>query len=180
MKKPHCFRPRTVALREIRKYQKSIELLIHKLPFQRLVREIAQVLEKQSWCSSSRSGWRRLMCQTCELALKCLLFHSILHGGTDDNKITNADKVLAQCSTGRHGTVLAAQHLGYLRQQRDQFSRLSARFIMLSPARGDPKVRQSGAIQLELFLKCTSKNQIVASTAIAPPEEWPKDIASLT
>ena len=34
--------PGTVALREIRKYQKSTELLIRKLPFQRLVREIAQ------------------------------------------------------------------------------------------------------------------------------------------
>ena len=31
-----------MALREIRKYQKSTELLIRKLPFQRLVREIAQ------------------------------------------------------------------------------------------------------------------------------------------
>ncbi len=35
-------RPGTVALREIRKYQKSTELLIRKLPFQRLVREVAQ------------------------------------------------------------------------------------------------------------------------------------------
>jgi histone H3 len=35
------YRPGTVALREIRKYQKSTELLIRKLPFQRLVREIA-------------------------------------------------------------------------------------------------------------------------------------------
>uniref|UniRef100_A0A453NJI6 Core Histone H2A/H2B/H3 domain-containing protein n=1 Tax=Aegilops tauschii subsp. strangulata TaxID=200361 RepID=A0A453NJI6_AEGTS len=42
VKKPHRFRPGTVALREIRKYQKSTELLIRKLPFQRLVREIAQ------------------------------------------------------------------------------------------------------------------------------------------
>ncbi|KAL5058719.1 hypothetical protein RYX36_030323, partial [Vicia faba] len=40
--KPHRFRPGTVALCEIRKYQKSTELLIRKLPFQRLVREIAQ------------------------------------------------------------------------------------------------------------------------------------------
>ena len=40
---PSCrYRPGTVALREIRKYQKSTELLIRKLPFQRLVREIAQ------------------------------------------------------------------------------------------------------------------------------------------
>ena len=35
------FRPGTVALRDIRKFQKSTELLIRKLPFQRLVREIA-------------------------------------------------------------------------------------------------------------------------------------------
>ena len=42
LKKPHRYRPGTVALREIRKYQKSTELLIRKLPFQRVVREIAQ------------------------------------------------------------------------------------------------------------------------------------------
>ena len=43
-KKPHRFRPGTVALREIRKYQKSTELLMRKLPFRRLVREIADTL----------------------------------------------------------------------------------------------------------------------------------------
>lgn len=36
------YRPGTVALREIRKYQKTTDLLIRKLPFQRLVRDIAQ------------------------------------------------------------------------------------------------------------------------------------------
>lgn len=41
VKKAHRFRPGTVALREIRKYQKSTDLLIRKLPFQRLIREIA-------------------------------------------------------------------------------------------------------------------------------------------
>jgi len=34
------WRPGTVALREIRKYQKSTDLLIRKAPFQRLVREV--------------------------------------------------------------------------------------------------------------------------------------------
>jgi len=38
--KPHRYRPGTVALREIRKYQKSTELLLRKGPFNRLVREI--------------------------------------------------------------------------------------------------------------------------------------------
>lgn len=42
VKKPHRWRPGTVAIREIRRYQKSTELLLRKLPFQRLVREIAQ------------------------------------------------------------------------------------------------------------------------------------------
>ena len=42
VKRPHRFKPGTVALREIRKFQKSTDLLIRKLPFQRLVREIAQ------------------------------------------------------------------------------------------------------------------------------------------
>ena len=36
------YRPGTLALREIRRYQKSTELLIRKLPFQRLLREISQ------------------------------------------------------------------------------------------------------------------------------------------
>merc|ERR1712172_149089 len=42
LKKIHRYRPGTVALREIRRYQKSTDLLVRKLPFQRLVREIAQ------------------------------------------------------------------------------------------------------------------------------------------
>ena len=42
IKKPHRYRPGTVAIREIRKYQKTTDLLIKKLPFQRVVREIAQ------------------------------------------------------------------------------------------------------------------------------------------
>ncbi len=41
VKRAHRFRPGTVALRHIRQYQKSTELLIRKLPFQRLVRYIA-------------------------------------------------------------------------------------------------------------------------------------------
>lgn len=36
------FSPGTVALREIRKFQKSTDLLIRKTPFQRLVKEISQ------------------------------------------------------------------------------------------------------------------------------------------
>ena len=41
IKKPRRYRPGTLALREIRKYQQSTNTLLRKLPFQRLVREIA-------------------------------------------------------------------------------------------------------------------------------------------
>ena len=49
VRKPRRFRPGTVALREIRKYQRSTELLIRKLPFQRLVREIVFELKKEDY-----------------------------------------------------------------------------------------------------------------------------------
>jgi histone H3 len=48
VKKPHRYKPGTVALREIRRYQRSTDLLIRKLPFQRLVREVAQK-PKSDW-----------------------------------------------------------------------------------------------------------------------------------
>lgn len=42
VKKPHRWHPGTVALRNIRKYQKGSELLIRKRPFERLVRELSE------------------------------------------------------------------------------------------------------------------------------------------
>lgn len=51
IKKPHRYRPGTVALREIRRYQKTTELLIRKLPFARLVREILNEID-------STKDWR--------------------------------------------------------------------------------------------------------------------------
>ena len=47
-KKPHRYRPGTVALREIRKYQKSTNTLIPKLAFQRLVKEVTQNNHKEN------------------------------------------------------------------------------------------------------------------------------------
>jgi histone H3 len=50
--KPHRFHPGTVALREIRRYQKSTEMLVPKLPFRRLVAELAQDFQ------ATDSAWR--------------------------------------------------------------------------------------------------------------------------
>lgn len=51
-KKPR-YRPQSIALREIRKYRASTELLIQKLPFQRLVREIAAGIKSETRFQSS-------------------------------------------------------------------------------------------------------------------------------
>ena len=47
VKKPHRYRPGTVALREIRRYQKSTDLLVPRAPFQRLVRNICADLDHE-------------------------------------------------------------------------------------------------------------------------------------
>ena len=49
IRKARRFRPGTVALRQIRKYQSSTELLIRKLPFQRLVKEVVYQLFQQQY-----------------------------------------------------------------------------------------------------------------------------------
>ena len=46
IKKPMRYKPGTVALREIRRYQKSTELLIRKLAMARIIREAAQDFRK--------------------------------------------------------------------------------------------------------------------------------------
>ena len=51
--KPHRYRAGTVALCDIRHFQKSTALLICKLPFQRLVREIAQDFKTDLWFQSA-------------------------------------------------------------------------------------------------------------------------------
>ena len=60
--KPHRYRPGTVALREIRKYQKSTELLIEKGPFSRLVREITKDFKSDArWTSKDLLRYMRLL-----------------------------------------------------------------------------------------------------------------------
>ena len=49
VRKPYRYRPGTVALRQIQKYQKSTELLIRKIPFQRLVREVVYQMNKKDY-----------------------------------------------------------------------------------------------------------------------------------
>ncbi|KAL7746934.1 centromeric DNA-binding histone H3-like protein cse4 [Sorochytrium milnesiophthora] len=77
-KKPHRFRPGTVALREIRHYQKSTSLLLRKLPFARLVREIAMSFAKDSQESSvgdTQLRWQASAILALQEAAEAFLTH---------------------------------------------------------------------------------------------------------
>ena len=72
VKKPHRYRPGTVALREIRRYQKSTDLLLRKQPFQRLVWQVQEEVTKKA-----RTRWQGsaiLALQEASEAYKVVLF----------------------------------------------------------------------------------------------------------
>ncbi|KAH8830438.1 histone-fold-containing protein [Flagelloscypha sp. PMI_526] len=68
----HRFKPGTVALREIRKYQKSTDLLLRKLPFSRLVREVAQDVQT-TWTADLR--WQSSAILALQEAAEAYLVH---------------------------------------------------------------------------------------------------------
>lgn len=73
MRKPHRFKPGTIALREIRRYQQSTDLLLLKLPFARLVREIAQYLLPAQAAAELR--WQSQAIQALQEASEAFLVH---------------------------------------------------------------------------------------------------------
>ena len=68
-KTPSRYRPGSLALQEVRYYQERSNLLIRKLPFQRLVREIAQTLKQDV---RFRSAALMALQEACEAYLICL------------------------------------------------------------------------------------------------------------
>uniref|UniRef100_A0A8C8Z4V9 Core Histone H2A/H2B/H3 domain-containing protein n=1 Tax=Prolemur simus TaxID=1328070 RepID=A0A8C8Z4V9_PROSS len=69
VKKPHGCRPGTLALGEMRRYQKSAELPIRKLPFQPLVREIAQDFKTDLRFQSAAIGALQEASEACLVGL---------------------------------------------------------------------------------------------------------------
>ncbi|RAL02781.1 histone H3 family protein [Aspergillus ibericus CBS 121593] len=67
------FKPGTVALKEIRKYQRTFDLLIQKLPFARLVREVALDLLPSDVGSELR--WQSHAIQALQEAAEAFLVH---------------------------------------------------------------------------------------------------------
>ncbi|CAK7347181.1 unnamed protein product [Dovyalis caffra] len=78
VKKPYRHRPGIVALREIHKHHKSTELLIRKLPFQKLVRELEQNfksdLQFQSYAVLALQGAAEGLKLTLLNCLRILIF----------------------------------------------------------------------------------------------------------
>ncbi len=72
-RKPHRYRPGTIALREIRRYQQSTDLLILKLPFARLVREIA--LDVLPARAAQDLRWQSQAIQALQEASEAFLVH---------------------------------------------------------------------------------------------------------
>ncbi|KAJ1929452.1 centromeric DNA-binding histone H3-like protein cse4 [Tieghemiomyces parasiticus] len=72
-------RPGTKALREIRKYQRSTDLLIRKLPFARLVREITMDMFQQDFVAGSASSvglrWQSAALMALQEASEAFLVH---------------------------------------------------------------------------------------------------------
>ena len=95
VKKPHRYRPGTVALREIRRYQKSTELLIRKLPFQRLVREIAQDFKTDLRFQSAAIGALQVsyIFWFAQADKSVAEKHSVLIKSTTSAKNSNLEKV---------------------------------------------------------------------------------------
>eukprot|EP01022_Parablepharisma_sp_SALTPOND_P026510 TRINITY_DN64301_c0_g1_i1.p1 TRINITY_DN64301_c0_g1~~TRINITY_DN64301_c0_g1_i1.p1 ORF type:complete len:815 (-),score=75.34 TRINITY_DN64301_c0_g1_i1:1162-3606(-) len=56
IQKPHRFMPGTVALREIRRYQKSTDLLIRKRPFKNLLLAIAEEVMEDLWLKRKKKA----------------------------------------------------------------------------------------------------------------------------
>jgi len=87
VKKPHRYRPGTVALREIRRYQKSTELLIRKLPFQRLVREIAQDFKTDLRFQSAAIGALQEASEAVIMSSNPVCYFDMTIGGKDVGRI---------------------------------------------------------------------------------------------
>lgn len=72
-RRPHRYKPGTIALREIRRYQQSTDLLLLKLPFARLVREISQYVLPFRVASELR--WQSQAIQALQEASEAFLVH---------------------------------------------------------------------------------------------------------
>ena len=85
IRKARRFRPGTVALKEITKFQKGTELLIRKLPFQRLVREVVCLKYQQQYRFQSTA---LLALQEASEDFLVRMFEMVNHIAIHSNRVT--------------------------------------------------------------------------------------------
>ncbi|KAJ3023309.1 centromeric DNA-binding histone H3-like protein cse4 [Thoreauomyces humboldtii] len=73
--KPRRYRPGTIALREIRKYQKSTDLLLRKLPFARLVKEVSADLSTLEYAGGQPPRWQSTAIMALQEAAEAFMVH---------------------------------------------------------------------------------------------------------
>ncbi|ORY87262.1 histone-fold-containing protein [Neocallimastix californiae] len=73
--KKRRYKPGSLALKEIRKYQRSTQLLIRKLPFARLVREIATDVLRRGPYSIEEVRWNSSAILALQEAAECYITH---------------------------------------------------------------------------------------------------------
>ncbi|KAG1768129.1 histone-fold-containing protein [Suillus occidentalis] len=76
-RKKRRYRPGTLALREIRKYQRSTDLLLRRLPFSRVVREIAMDMMTDTNYERGEAGlrWQSSAIMALQEATEAFLVH---------------------------------------------------------------------------------------------------------
>ena len=89
VRRPRRYRPGTVALREIRRYQRSTELLIRKVPFARLVREVVYSMTKQDYRFQSTA---LLAMQEAAEAYLTRMFTEVNHIAIHGRRVTIQEK----------------------------------------------------------------------------------------
>ena len=106
-KPPRRYKPGTVALREIRKYQKSTDLLMRKLPFARLIKEITQDYSGMNGCGVAATRWTKeaiLMLQEASEAFLIGLFADSLLCSVHSKRVTVQTKDLNLARAIRGGS----------------------------------------------------------------------------
>ncbi|MBN19784.1 MAG: hypothetical protein CL678_00750 [Bdellovibrionaceae bacterium] len=110
VRKQRRYRPGTVALREIRKFQRGTELLLKRAPFRRCVREIAMQATETAGMRFTQNAFLAL--QTSAEDLMTELFRKAQRRALDRKKITITAKDFAREFQEHQERVTVVQALG--------------------------------------------------------------------
>eukprot|EP00808_Paulinella_micropora_P006873 g4008.t1 len=118
----HRFRPGTRALQEIRRFQRTTDLLLRRLPFQRLVREICQDYFVKP---GETLRWTATALEALQEAAEAHLTHVMEDAGPSDTRYGRCELVCYPCQTRYHH---AKRHSAGAADSRPWFFNLTSEF----------------------------------------------------